>query len=530
MRRLGATAAVALALAGLAAPPPAAAAARPNVVLIQTDDQNMSELYARKTAPGGATEYAMPNTLALIAGGGITFSRYYVSDPLCCPSRATLLSGQYAHNDGVLGNGPGPFGGYAALNKQNNLAPWLQGGGYHTIHIGKFLNYYGQPPVSNPSEVPPGWSDWESLVGEDSTHYYYGYRLDDNGAVQGPFGDVTYARRDPPGCPDAPPAGGSCDYQTDLLTRRAVQQIDASAGGGPFYLELDYTAPHGDLRPPWGPEPAPRHYDSWSSVPLPRLPGFNERDVSDKPRFIRALPRLNLVKIADARQEWQKEVESLRAVDDGVGKIIGALAASGQLADTYVLFTTDNGFFQGEHRIRRSKFLPYEPSAHVPFLIRGPGIAPGTSSGELVSNVDIAPTVLAASGAHPSVAEDGRSLLPFARHPARRSRRPILLEGFTRAVQGSTSRPAASASSLEAPIRDYGGIRIGPYKYVRYAGGPRELYDLADDPSELHSRAADPRYRAVRVFLGRALRHLRRCAGAACSRPLRAKIPQPRRR
>jgi N-acetylglucosamine-6-sulfatase len=532
--RFTAAALVALAAAaiGLGLPHAAGAAARPNVVVIQTDDQNMSELYAQQRLADGSTQFAMPNTLSLIAGAGITFSRYYVSDPLCCPSRATLLTGQYAHNDGVLGNGPGPLGGYAALDKQNNLAPWLQSAGYRTIHIGKFLNFYGQPPVSDPAEVPPGWNDWETLIGEDSTHYFYGYRLNDGGRIEGPFGELSYAHRDPPGCPDAPPPAEGCDYQTDLLTQRAVDQIGSSAGRGPFYLELDYVAPHGDFQPPWGPEPAPRHYDSWATVPLPRPPGFNEADMSDKPRFLRHVSKLGPQGIANAQQEWQKEVESLRSVDDGVGRIVGALAATGQLADTYLVFTSDNGFFQGEHRIQRSKFLPYEPSSHVPLLMRGPEIAAGSASGELVSNVDLAPTILAASGALPTVPEDGRSLLPFARNPRKRTQRPILLEGFTRAVDAATARAeavrrGASASIVEAPIRDFAGIRVGPYKYVRYAGGARELYDLRNDPYELHSRVSDPRYRKVRAFLALRLHHLRRCAGAACSKPLLAKIPNP---
>jgi N-acetylglucosamine-6-sulfatase len=525
-----------MAAIALPAPPEAVGQGRPNVVLIQTDDQNVSELYANAAPPGQPPLLAMPNTLGLIAGAGITFSRYYVSDPLCCPSRATLLTGQYAHNDGVLGNGPGPFGGYAALDKQDNLAVWMQNAGYRTIHIGKFLNFYGQPPISDPAEVPPGWTDWETLAGEDSTHYYYGYRLNVNGSVQGPFGDITYAQRDSPGCPANPPAGEACNYQTDVLTERAVDQIAKSAPGGPFFLELDFTAPHGDLvTPPWGPEPAPRHYDSWATVPLPRPPGFNERDVSDKPPFLRHRARLSPLAIAQTQQEWQKEVESLRAVDEGVARLIGALAATGELANTYVFFTTDNGFFQGEHRIRRSKFLPYEPSAHVPLLMRGPGIAAASRSGELVSNADLAPTIAQLAGASPTVAEDGRSLLPFARQPRRRTRRPILLEGFTRAVDEATARPreaaagrrGASASSLEAPIRDFQCIRVGPYKYVRYGGGPKELYDLRTDPYELHSQAADPRYRVVRAFLARRLSRLRRCRGATCRRPLKAKIPRP---
>jgi arylsulfatase A-like enzyme len=508
-------------LAGLAAPAPATAAQRPNVVVIQTDDQKLSDLYATQTGPDGLPQAAMPNTLSLIGAAGATFSRYYASDPLCCPSRASLLTGQYAHNDGVLGNGPGALGGYGALDKANNLAPWLQDAGYRTIHIGKFLNYYGQPPVSAPTEIPPGWSDWETLAGEDSTHYFYGYRLNVNGSVQGPFGDITYAQKDSPGClPDS--AAGSCDYQTDVLTRRAVGQIQASAGNGPFFLSLDYVAPHGDFRAPFGPEPAPRDYDTWASTPYPRPKGFDEADVSDKPPFLRSASPLSRVAIGQIQQEWQKRIESLRAVDAGVGRVIDALAATGQLANTYVFFTSDNGFFGGEHRIQREKFLPYEPSSHLPLLLRGPGISPGVRSGELTMNVDLAPTILSIAGASATVPIDGRSLLPFARKPAKRTRRPLLLEGFTKAVEVATAKPI-----FNAPVRDFQGVKVGPYKYVRYAGGVRELYDLRDDPAELHSRVSDPRYRLVRAYLSKRLNRLRRCAGPACRRPLRAKIPNP---
>ncbi|MGH2981362.1 MAG: sulfatase family protein [Solirubrobacterales bacterium] len=515
----------AIAIAGLGAAP-APAQERPNVILIQTDDQSMSQLYALSTV-SGTPQVAMPNTLTLIAGGGITFNRYYVSDPLCCPSRATALTGQYAHNNGVLGNGPTAFGGYGALSKQHNLAVWLQGAGYRTIHIGKFLNYYGQPPVSAPTEVPPGWSHWETLAGEDSTHYFYGYRLNVNGEVRGPFGEISYARRDEPGCV-SDPAADPCEYQTDVLTQSAVEQVLGSAGPSPFFLSLDYVAPHGDFRPPWGAEPAPRHYDSWSAVPLPRPPGFNERDVSDKPRFLRRARRLGGIGIAHAQQEWQKGLESLRAVDDGVARLFGALAGTGELARTYVIFTTDNGFFNGEHRIQRSKFLPYEPATHVPLLMRGPGIRPGSRSGELVANVDLAPTILQIAGTGPSVAVDGRSLLRFARKPRKRTTRPLLLEGFTRAVDVATARATgATASIRDAPIRDFQGIRVGRYKYVRYRGGVKELYDLRRDPYEQHSRIKDRRYREVRSFLAKRLNWLRRCSGRVCRKRLKAKIPRP---
>jgi N-acetylglucosamine-6-sulfatase len=496
---------------------------RANVVVIQTDDQALAWLYARQAPPGKVALQAMPNTLGLIGGEGITFRRHYVSDPLCCPSRATLLTGAYAHNHRVLGNGP-LGGGYMAMDKRNNLAVWLQDAGYRTIHVGKYLNYYGEPPFSDPLEVPPGWSQWETLVGEESTHYFYGYRLNVNGELTGRYGDLAYSRKDPPGCPESPPQPDGCQYQTDELTRRAVAQIAESAPGGPFFLSLDYVAPHGDYPLPDGPEPATRHDGSWAAVPVPRPPGFNERDVSDKPRWIRRAPKIGRYLLGRTQTEWQNQIESLRAVDDGVREVIEALHASGELGQTYLFFTSDNGFFSGQHRIHREKFLPYEPSVRVPLLVRGPGIPRGVRSAELTANLDLTPTILEVAGATPSVPVDGRSVLPFARDPAKRSRRPLLLEAFTKAVEQATAR---AETSIWAPIRDYQAIRFGPYKYVRYAGGVKELYDLPDDPYELHSRQKDPRYRLVRRFLAKRLRWLRLCSGKSCRRGLRARIPQP---
>jgi N-acetylglucosamine-6-sulfatase len=502
----------------------ATAGARPNVVVIQTDDQALAWLYATQQTAGG-TVAAMPNTLGLIAAEGVTFSRSYASNPLCCPSRATLLTGAYAHNHGVLGNGP-VAGGYMALDKLDNLALWLQGAGYRTIHVGKFLNYYGEPPFSDPHEVPPGWSRWETLTGENSTHYFYGYRLNVDGAVSDPYGDLAYSQKDPASCPGAPPPSG-CLYQSDELTRRAVQQVAESAPGGPFFLSLDYVAPHGDYPPPDGPEPATRHDGSWAAVPLPRPPGFDERDVSDKPRWIRRAPRLSRDLIARTQTEWQNEIESLRAVDDGVAAVVEALRASGELDSTYVLFTSDNGFFSGEHRIHRAKFLPYEPSARVPLLVRGPGVPRGARSAELVANVDLAPTILELAGAAATTPVDGRSLLRFARDPRLRSRRPLLLEAFTKSTETATARGGPATASISAPVRDYQAIRAGRYKYVRYAGGAKELYDLRRDPFELHSLARERRYLRVRRFLSRRLARLRLCRGAACRRPL-AEVPRPR--
>src|SRR5690349_8476036 len=209
---------------------------------------------------------------AQIAGRGITFNRYYVSYPLCCPSRVSLLTGRYAHNHNVRGNVQ-PNGGYSGFKSRgaftHNLATWLQGAGYRTIHIGKFLNGYGDEPFDEGKDVPPGWSAWHSVLRADTNHYFYGYTLNDNGVLDGPIGDPgswetrEYGERDDFGCPNAPLNGKPCFYETDVFNRIAWEELTTTSPEQPFYLQLDYTAPHGDFRRPAGPEPATRHYNTF---------------------------------------------------------------------------------------------------------------------------------------------------------------------------------------------------------------------------------------------------------------------------
>ena len=227
---------------------------------------------------------------------------------------------------------------------RHNLAVWLHRAGYRTIHLGKFLNQYGgQGPETPTRTVPPGWDEWQTDATDNSTRLYYGYPLNQDGAIRGPFGSPDYAdftNKNGPGRPLSPPPLESCNYQEDQLTNRAVRQIDRSAPGGPFYLQLDYNAPHGDSSPPIGPEPARRHYNSAIDTPLPSPPGFNEADISDKPSFIRddAEP-LGPTDFRRMRIEYQKSLESLRSVDEGVRRLIAALRRSGELSRTYVFFS-----------------------------------------------------------------------------------------------------------------------------------------------------------------------------------------------
>src|SRR3954462_15645199 len=412
----------------------------PSFVVIQTDDETLDQLYTVFNA-GGVDIPTMPNTLSMIAKRGMTFNRYYVSYPLCCPSRVSLLTGRYAHNHNVKGNIQ-PNGGFVGFEQQgaltHNLAVWMQNAGYRTIHIGKFLNGYGDKPYDEGKFVPPGWSSWHTVLNADTNHYFYGFLMNNNGTIEGPYGDSgswdtrEYGARDDIGCPFAPTNGLPCYYETDHLTELATREIAETPVEQPFYLQLDYTAPHGDFRRPAGPEPAPRHYNWFKGARLPhdREEGFNEGNVNDKPRFIREAPYLSPEEIHTYRVYYDKALASLRAIDDGVKTVLDTLGTQHRLRNTYVIFTSDNGFFYGEHRLTGGKFLAYEPSTHLPFLIRGPGIKAGTATGELAANTDIAPTILELAGVKPDKSIDGTSLVPFLRDPTLRTRRGILFESF----------------------------------------------------------------------------------------------------
>ncbi len=532
---------------------------KPNFVVIQTDDETMEELYTAVHTLNGGEEYAMPNTLSMLGEKGITFSRYYTPYSLCAPSRVSLLTGRYAHNNHVQGNVP-PNGGWTGFQSRlaysHNLATWLQGAGYRTIHIGKILNGYGDPPYSPGTEVPPGWSSWHSVLNSDTEHLFYGYTMNNNGVVEGPYGNPgnletrEYPEIDDAGCPYAPLNGKPCYYETDHFNQLAAEEIAATPAEQPFYMQVDYTAPHGDFRKPAGPQPATRDIGRFAGAPLPagRAEGFNEGNVNDKPRFIREAPYLNATEIHTYRVYYQNCLESLIAVDEGVKEILDELGATQRLRNTYVIFTSDNGFFFGQHRLVGGKFLAYEPSTHLPLIIRGPGIKPGSGSGQLVNTIDIAPTILELAEVAPDKSIDGVSLVPYMKDPSLRSRRPLLFESFVETndvdqngqasgeSESTTARadagkaqgklgvnPPAHASEV-APPKNYYGIRLGPYKYIEWPDGEKELYNINTDPYELNNIVRDPNYFPVRAFLHTELERLETCSGRTCQE-VAAKIP-----
>ncbi len=483
-RRVGRLALVALIAAlaagllgrGAGAPPHAVAKKkkqqRPNVVVVLSDDQTAAEMEV------------MDEVNSEIGDHGVTFANSFVNWSVCCPSRATLLTGQYAHNHGVRGNSQ-PQGGFQAFDNSETLAVWLRRAGYRTIHIGKFLNGYGGSQ-SGATFIPPGWSEWYAATA-GTIQSVYDYVMNENGSL------IDYGEE-----PE--------DFKQDVFTARAVDVINRRAPQRkPFFMEVAYTADHaGGPNPnPQPPEtecqgtakPAPRHATAFQSEPLPQPPNFNEADVSDKPEAIQELPPLDASDIATITRNYRCRRAALLSVDEGVGQIMDALRASGELRNTLVIYTSDNGFFHGEHRVRGGKTRVYEPSIRVPYEMRGPGIPKGKTVRDLMINADTAPTILKATGAQPRLKIDGHSVQRIARHPSRQYGRALLHD-----------------------TAGYKAVRTKRYKYVEHGSGEIEMYDLRNDPYELQSVHADPAYDRVRARLAKLLDRLRNCSGRECWR------------
>ena len=479
--------------------------ARPNIILIQTDDQTQKSINSFFVNSAGKKQRTMPNLRRLMQNEGTEFTRYTVSSPSCAPSRAALLSGQYGHNNGLIGNGRNEDGSWRAFKQldifNNNLATDLQKAGYRTIHIGKFINgYRGSTPQTIATEIPPGWDEWLTLSSKGDANwnkfYFYGYYLNNQGRQEGPFGSTKY-RRDSVRC--SPISTLNCNHQTDLLTKRALGKL---SGTRPFYLQLDYMTPHGDAVAPGGPEPSARHRGSAKKTPLPKNPQTREINTRDKPSYVRSQRRLTAKDRGRLRERYTNTLESLRGVDDALGHIANRLKNLGQLDNTYIFFLSDNGLFFGEHSLLSSKYSHYQASSRVPLLVRGPGVGRGVTSSELVSNIDIAPTISEIAGGQ--LTGDGRSLLPFLADGQLRSQRPLVLENFADKLTRSNFKD------------NYQGILTADYKFVNYLDGQRELYDLVNDPHELYNQTRNPSYQKLQAELQRLLEQYKSCSGGAC--------------
>jgi arylsulfatase A-like enzyme len=398
----------------------------PNIILLLTDDQRFDTLHV------------MPQVQRLLQKRGMTLRRAIVTNPVCCPSRATILTGRYSHTTGVYANA-GEHGGWETFkaSESSTIATALDAAGYRTGLIGKYLNGYTGDGIY----VPPGWDRWFAFAAPNGRYYNYTMFDDLRGYVS--FGTQPK------------------DYSTDAIRRQAVSFIRSTAEDTPLFLMVTPFAPHGNHIA------APRHDGDLATARVSLRRSVNEADMSDKPAYLQLRPTTPLASIKRrTRDQW----ETLLAVDDMVARIVAALHETGRADNTMLIFTSDNGLLNHEHRWI-AKQVPYEESIRVPMVISFPGQIPsGTVSAAIVSNLDIAPTVVDFAGA--SLPTDGTSM------------RPLLTDAT------SSIRESIALEHLGPSPPTYCGVRTPTFVFVRYVTGEEELYDLVQDPWQLENVAS----------------------------------------
>jgi arylsulfatase A-like enzyme len=452
--------------------------AKPNIVFVLTDDLSWD-----------LVRY-MPNVQAL-QREGVTFSNYFVTDSLCCPSRASIFTGDYPHNTGIYKN-TGEDGGFLAFRSHGleraTFATTLEADGYRTALMGKYLNQYNPRKGPNGTPyVPPGWTDWD-VAGNG--YPGYGYRITHDTRVM----RRGYAPR---------------DYLTNVLRHDAVGFIgSAVAARQPFLLELATFAPHTPATP------APRDRSRFFSVGAPRTPAFDEADISDKPPWLRGHARLGAEQEARIDALYRKRVRSVQAVDRTIGRIRVELQNLHVARNTYIVFSSDNGFHMGDHRLTPGKLTAYDTDIRVPLIVAGPGVPAGSTVDDIAENIDLCPTFTELAGSPVPANVDGRSLVPFLRGmPTPLDWRTGALIEHRGAVDSLSDPDFPPAGSGNPPT--YEALRTKRFLYVEYADGEREFYDLRTDPYELDN-LADELPTVDLLELEGQLDAIRSCYGIGC--------------
>ena len=509
---------------GASGNPPVAAVAvktdtktKPNIVVVMADDMRADDLRF------------MPSLRELVTSRGLRFRNSFSPYPLCCPARASFLSGQYAHNHEVLGN-DAPFG-FGGFDDSRTVATALHDAGYQTAFVGKYLNKYGIARSRVTGEhswhyVPAGWTDWYATLQRPR-------RLVDRYPSGGTY-DYFHPIFNVNGRTDDSHQG---QYQTGVLGRFSRKVVTKySRSKPPFFLYLSALAPHNggphepddvdSIRRPDGrvfefetparPGWVKGRFDDLvrRGSGLPADGGQSEADVSDKPRSFRN-PELTPRERDLTKAVTRQRAESIAVLDAQVRRLVQTLRERGELDQTVFVFTSDNGYFLGEHRFRHGKRKGYEPSIRVPLVIAGPGIPHGVRN-DPTKTPDLTATILDLAGAEAPRPADGRSLVPSF-SADRGWTAPVVTEGM---VDGSEHLTTRRQEDDFSDARTTIGIRTARYKLLRDVSGTVELYDLDVDPNELDSVADDPEYLAIRSELIQLWRRYKDCAGKVCSVPL----------
>lgn len=397
----------------------AQAAERPNIVLVLSDDQRADTLPEMRHVNADLGEH------------GVTFSHAHVTTPLCCPSRSSILTGNYAHTTNVWGNKP-PLGGFSMFDDGHTIATELQAAGYRTGLFGKYLNGYGEE--GDPLYVPPGWDDWHVILSEGK--FYNNYALNENGTA------VAYGEE-------------PRDYLTDVLFRKTSRFIEDTER--PFFAMVTPVAPHADA------VPEPEYAGDYDMLPDWRPETYNERRIGDKPEWMQRVEQLTREQRDFTDEFRQDQYETLLSVDDGVHKLVHQLRASGELSNTLFVYTSDNGFYWGEHRLF-GKNRPYEEATRVPYVVRWDGHVGIGTLDSLATNIDLAPTFADAAGIR--FRADGLSLLSELAGDRGPLRREHVIE----------------SAGVRSEIGPWCMLQTRRFVFLHYATGEEEFYDLVDDP------------------------------------------------
>ena len=398
----------------------------------------------------------MPHVLQMQEEGA-TFSNYFVTDSLCCPSRTSIFTGMFPHDTGVFTNG-GDDGGYATFeakgNGQRTFANALSGSGFRTALMGKFLN--GYDPAVLP--VPDGWAGWAVAGGG---YKGFDYDLNQTGTLH------HYAHAD-------------ADYLTDVVSGLGTKFI-GDEPGKPFLLEIATFAPHSPYTP------APRDAEAFPGLEAPRTPAYDARPGPTAPSWLKAIPALTHAEKQKMDKSFRMRAQAVLAIDQMIGALQDAVAAAGHADDTYFVFSSDNGYHMGEHSLRPGKQTAFETDIHVPLIITGPGISGGQTLDQIVQNIDLCSTFAEMGQAPPPPTQTGHSLMPLLHGETVTDWRDVALvehhgEGF------DPSDPDLPEPESGNPPT-YTAIRTKSSVYVEYVGGEVEFHDHTTDPDELDNTA-----------------------------------------
>lgn len=440
---------------------------RPNIIVILTDDQ-----------PYHTVDY-MPTVKTQLMANGVVFENGFVTTPLCCPSRVSILSGQYVHNHKVYTDRM-PLGGAPKYDDTTCMAIWLHDAGYRTAYFGKYLN--GYEDLTPYAAVPPGWDEWKAFLGKNisadddtgSLQYYSNFSMSENGTP------VEYPK-------------SKANFSTDVVTNDALAFIRDSREA-PFFMMVGYYNPHSPY------VSAPRHKETfrsgsdWDWVQY-RPPSFNEEDIRDKPDYLGDLSPLSATEVDTAHKQI---LRSLLSVDDGVASILAALEKAGLSENTIIVYLSDNGLTLGDHRFGAAKNCPYEACIKVPFIVYAPGYYQPRVDASLVANIDLAPTVAEWAGITAPDTVDGISMVPLLENPSAKWRDGILLEHWP------------TEEGVGSMIPEFYSIRTAEWKYTEYSTGEVELYDLVNDPFELQNVAGKKDYKDIQAELAGKLQELKK--------------------